>query len=138
MDICRVVASRSTCLRRKVGAVLVKGKRILATGYNGAPTGLAHCEETGCLRDRLGVPPGMRHEICRGSHAEQNVLVQAARYGIPVEGSTLYCTDEPCAICAKLLINAGVVEVVYAQPYPDELARRLLEEAGVRVRAYRV
>lgn len=136
MDICRVVASRSTCLRRKVGAVLVRGKRILATGYNGAPTGLAHCEETGCLRDRLGVPPGMRHEVCRGSHAEQNVLVQAARYGIPVEGSTLYSTDEPCAICAKLLINAGVVEVVYAQPYPDELARRLLEEAGVRVRAY--
>lgn len=134
MDIARVVATRSTCLRRSVGAILVHDKRILATGYNGAPTGVAHCHEVGCLREQLGVAPGERHEICRGSHAEQNVLAQAARHGTAVEGATLYSTNEPCAICTKLLINAGIVEVVYEIDYPDELARNIRSEAGLRVR----
>lgn len=134
MEIARTVASRSTCLRRSVGAVLVRDKRILATGYNGAPTGLAHCREVGCLRTIQGVPAGERHEICRGSHAEQNVLVQAARYGIAVEGATLYCTNEPCSICTKLLINAGIIEIVYESEYPDFLARALRTEAGLRSR----
>jgi len=116
--------------------VLVRDKRILATGYNGAPSGMAHCAEVGCLRDQLGIPPGERHEICRGSHAEQNVLVQAARYGIGVEGATIYCTNEPCAICTKLLINAGIREVVYRFPYPDDLARKLRAEAGLVARLH--
>lgn len=131
MDIARAAATRSTCLRRQVGAVLVREKRILATGYNGAPSGLTHCAETGCLRERLGVPVGERHEICRGSHAEQNLLVQAARYGTGVAGATLYCTNEPCAICTKLLISAGIVQIVYEAAYPDPLARELREEAGL-------
>ncbi|RJQ08982.1 MAG: cytidine deaminase [Bacillota bacterium] len=137
MDIAGVVASRSTCLRRRVGAVLVRDKRILATGYNGAPSGLHHCLEAGCLRDRLQVPAGERHEICRGSHAEQNVLVQAARYGIAVDGATLYCTNEPCVICTKLLINAGIKDIVYRDDYPDELARQLRAEAGLPTRVHR-
>ncbi|HHV78813.1 MAG TPA: dCMP deaminase family protein [Firmicutes bacterium] len=131
MEVASVVARRSTCLRRCVGAVVVKEKRILATGYNGAPTGLPHCSEVGCLREQLGVKPGERHEICRGLHAEQNALVQAARYGISVGGSIIYTTTEPCALCAKMLINAGIVKVVYAEPYPDDLARELLSMAGV-------
>ncbi len=134
MDIARTVATRSTCLRRKVGAVLVRDKRILATGYNGAPSRLAHCLEAGCLREQRGVPAGERHEICRGSHAEQNVLAQAARYGTAVDGAILYCTNEPCVICTKLLINAGIVEVVYEADYPDQLARDIRAEAGLRVR----
>ncbi|MGB9866294.1 MAG: deoxycytidylate deaminase [Bacillota bacterium] len=133
MEVAAVVSKRSTCLRRAVGAVLVKEKRILATGYNGAPTGLPHCAEVGCLREKLSVPSGERHEMCRGLHAEQNALVQAARYGIVVAGSTLYCTTEPCALCAKMLINAGIVRIVFADPYPDELARQLLAEAGIPV-----
>jgi len=134
LEIARTVASRSTCLRRRVGAVLVRDKRILATGYNGAPSGLPHCAEVGCLRERLGIAAGERHEMCRGSHAEQNVLVQAARYGIAVEGATLYCTNEPCSICTKLLINAGIKEIVYENPYPDELARELRAQASLVVR----
>jgi len=134
MEIARTVATRSTCLRRQVGAVLVRQKRILATGYNGAPSGLPHCAEVGCLRTTLGIPAGERHEMCRGSHAEQNVLVQAARYGTAVEGATLYCTNEPCAICTKLLINAGIREVVFESPYPDELALELRRGAGLKWR----
>lgn len=134
MDIAKAVATRSTCLRRQVGAILVRDKRILATGYNGAPSGLQHCSEAGCLRDRLGVPAGERHEICRGSHAEQNALAQSARYGIAVDGATVYCTNEPCSICTKLLINAGIIEIVYNLPYPDELARQLRSEAGLAAR----
>lgn len=137
MEVAAVVSKRSTCLRRAVGAVLVKEKRILATGYNGAPTGLPHCADVGCLRERLSVPSGERHEMCRGLHAEQNALVQAARYGIVVAGSTLYCTTEPCALCAKMLINAGIVRIVYADPYPDELARQLLAEAGIPVEQWK-
>lgn len=135
MDIARAVATRSTCLRRSVGAVLIRDKRILATGYNGAPSGLAHCTESGCLREQQGVPAGERHEICRGSHAEQNALVQAARYGIAVEGASLYCTDEPCVICTKLLINAGIEEMIYINEYPDQLARRMCEEAKLKTRS---
>ena len=105
MEIAFLVAERSTCLRRKVGAVAVKDKRILATGYNGAPTGLSHCLETGCLRESIGVPSGERHELCRGLHAEQNVIIQAAVHGIPLSGADFYCTDQPCLICAKMLIN---------------------------------
>jgi len=137
MEIAGVVARRSTCLRRQVGAVLVYEKRILATGYNGAPTGLPHCAEVGCLREKLGVPPGERHELCRGLHAEQNALIQAAKYGIPVAGSTLYTTAEPCSVCSKMLINAGIKKIVFLEEYPDELGREMLKEAGVTVEKYR-
>lgn len=136
MEVAEVVARRSTCLRRTVGAVVVKGKRILSTGYNGAPTGLPHCSEVDCLRERLGIPSGERVEICRGLHAEQNSLLQAARYGISLEGSTIYCTLEPCVMCAKMLINAGIERIVYIEPYPDELSREMLAGARVRVEQF--
>ena len=134
MSVAFLVAQRSTCLRRKVGAVLVKDHRILATGYNGVPTGLKHCSETGCLRDKLKVPSGQKHELCRGVHAEQNVIIQAARYGIPVLDSTLYCTNMPCVICAKMLINAGIRSICYAEGYPDSLSINMLNEAKIEVR----
>lgn len=136
MEIAAVVAKRSTCLRRQVGAVLVYERRILATGYNGAPAGLAHCIEVGCLREKMGVPPGERHELCRGLHAEQNALIQAAKYGIPVAGSTLYTTAEPCSVCSKMLINAGIRRIVFGEEYPDELGRKMLKEAGVIVEKF--
>ena len=136
MEITKLVASRSSCLRRKVGAVLVKDKRILATGYNGAPTGMKHCEEVGCLRERLHVPSGERHELCRGLHAEQNAIIQAARQGTEIVGSTLYCTTAPCSLCAKMLINAGVVRIVYEGSYPDERALEFFKEAGVKVELF--
>ncbi|MBP2645429.1 MAG: ComEB: ComE operon protein 2 [Firmicutes bacterium] len=131
MDIAQVVASRSTCLRRQVGAVIVKGKRLLSTGYNGAPQGLMHCEETGCLRDKQGVPSGQRHELCRGTHAEQNAIVQAALYGVAIDGATLYCTHQPCSGCSKMIINAGIKRVVFRYAYPDTLAEELLKESGI-------
>lgn len=134
MGIARLVAERSTCLRRAVGAVLVRDRRVLCTGYNGAPRGLAHCEKAGCVRERLGIAVGERIEICRGIHAEQNALVQAATFGISVAGATLYCTHEPCITCAKMLLNAGVSEFVVAATYPDNLARQMLKEAGLKVR----
>ncbi|MGB9876628.1 MAG: deoxycytidylate deaminase [bacterium] len=133
MQIARVVATRSTCLRRQVGAVLVKEKRILTTGYNGAPRGLPHCLEVGCLREQLGIPSGERQELCRGLHAEQNAIIQAAYYGVSIEGATLYCTHQPCITCAKMLINAGIRRIVYEEPYPDELAEQMLREAGVEM-----
>ncbi len=133
MSIAQLVASRSTCLRRKVGAVLVKDSRILATGYNGAPAGLKHCLEIGCLRDQMGIPSGQRHEICRALHAEQNCLIQAASHGISVTGSTLYCTNLPCIICTKMLINAGVKAIFYTEGYPDELSKEMLAEAGTKL-----
>ena len=117
MQIAHIVAQRSTCLRRKVGAVIVKDKRILTTGYNGAPSGITHCEVTGCLREKLNVPSGQRHELCRGLHAEQNALLQAALHGISLKGATLYCTNQPCIICAKMLINAGIKEIVIGDGY---------------------
>ena len=133
MEIAYVVAKRSTCLRRQIGALLVKDKHILATGYNGAPSGLAHCGEVGCLREQLGVPSGERHELCRALHAEQNAIIQAAVQGISVAGSTLYCTTSPCSLCAKMLINAGVKRVVFDGIYPDERAMAFFKEAGVEV-----
>ncbi len=133
MEIARLVATRSTCLRRSVGAVLIRDKTILTTGYNGAPRGLKHCEELGgCYREQLGVPSGERQEICRGTHAEQNAIAQAARVGVSTKDSTLYVTNHPCNICTKILINAGVKRIVYAEGYPDELARYLIEEAQTR------
>jgi len=110
---------------------LVKDKRILATGYNGAPSGFAHCLDIGCLREKMNIPSGERHELCRGLHAEQNCLIQAARYGISVEGATIYCTHHPCIICTKMLINAGIKKICYAEGYPDALSRQMLEEANI-------
>ncbi len=133
MEITRLVAKRSTCLRRHVGALLVKDKMILATGYNGAPKGLAHCLDIGCLREQLGVPSGERHELCRGLHAEQNAIIQAAFHGVPIQGATLYCTNHPCIICTKMLINAGIKKIIYAAGYPDELSGKMLQEAGIQV-----
>lgn len=131
MDIARLVARRSTCLRRQVGAVLVKEKNILATGYNGTPSGITHCAEVGCLRQKLGVPSGERHELCRGLHAEQNAIIQAAKHGVNIAGSTLYCTNSPCSICSKMLINAGIARIVYLEGYPDSLSQEMLQEAGI-------
>lgn len=136
MDITKRIATRSTCLRRAVGAILVHDKRIIASGYNGGPTGLAHCLDIGCLREKLGIPSGQQHELCRGIHAEQNAIIQAARYGVSIEGATLYCTTQPCTQCTKMLINAGITEIVYAEGYPDDLARELLDESGIVVRRF--
>jgi dCMP deaminase len=132
INISRQVAERSTCLRRKVGAVLVRDKRILATGYNGVPTGVKHCAEIGCLRESRGIASGERHELCRGLHAEQNAIIQAALHGIAISGASVYCTHQPCVLCAKMLINAGVKEIYFLEGYPDELSTELLDEAGVK------
>lgn len=131
LQLARQAATRSTCLRRQVGAVLVRDKRILATGYNGAPRGVAHCLEVGCLREQLGIPSGERQELCRAIHAEQNAVIQAARHGIPIDGSTAYCTHQPCVLCAKILLNSGVVDIVFRDAYPDPLSEEMLAEAGV-------
>jgi dCMP deaminase len=134
LDVAGLVARRSTCLRRNVGAILVKDKRILATGYNGAPAGLKHCLDIGCLRQKLNIPSGQRHELCRALHAEQNALIQASLYGISVKGSTLYATCQPCVICAKMLINAGIKEIVIVDGYPDKMAMDFLKQAKIKVR----
>lgn len=133
MKIAQEVATRSTCLRHHVGAVIVKDRRILATGYNGAPQGIRHCGEVGCLREERGVPSGERHELCRGLHAEQNAVIQAALHGIAVADADLYTTHQPCSLCAKILINAGIKEIFYLEPYNDELADELIREASVAV-----
>ncbi len=133
MDIAALVALRSTCLRRKVGAVIVKNKRILSTGYNGAPSGIRHCAKTGCLREQMKVPSGERHELCRGIHAEQNAIIQAAFHGVPISGSLLFCTDHPCSICAKMLINAGVKTIYHQFGYADRLAGEMFEDAKMAV-----
>ena len=133
MQIVHLVASRSTCLRRQVGAAFVKNKNILATGYNGAPSGVPHCSDVGCLRDQLGIPSGERQEICRGLHAEQNGIIQAARHGIDLSGSIVYTTDSPCIICAKMLINVGVVRIVCGQGYPDKLSADMLAQSGLEL-----
>jgi dCMP deaminase len=133
MAIARLVASRSTCLRRQVGAVLVKDKNILATGYNGTPSGISHCEQTGCLRQQLGVPSGERHELCRGLHAEQNALIQAAKHGVAIAGATLYCTNSPCSICSKMIINAGLEKIIFLDGYPDTLSLQMLSEAAIEL-----
>lgn len=136
MTITKEVSSRSTCLRRHVGAILVKEKRILATGYNGAPAGLRHCSEVGCLRENSSIPSGQRHELCRGLHAEQNAIIQAAFHGISIVGSTLYCTNKPCVICTKMLINAGIKKIVFFDGYDDRLADEMLAEAGVETERF--
>ncbi len=133
MEIARLVARRSTCLRRQVGAVMVKGKNILATGYNGTPSGITHCAQVGCLRQQLNVPSGERHELCRGLHAEQNAIIQAAKHGINIADATLYCTNSPCIICSKMLINAGIQRIIYQEGYPDLLSMEMLAESGVEV-----
>ncbi len=133
MSIAGQVATRSTCLRRRVGCIIVVEKRIVATGYNGAPTGLPHCEEVGCLREKEGVSSGERHELCRGLHAEQNAIIQAAMHGTAVRGGTLYCTHKPCVLCTKMLINAGIVRVCYGEGYRDRLADELADEAGLEL-----
>ncbi len=134
LEIAGVLTKRSTCLRRQVGAVIVKDKRILATGYNGAPTGIEHCQTAGCLRENLNIPSGQRHELCRGLHAEQNALIQAARYGINVTGGVLYCTNHPCIICAKMLINAGIKDIVILSGYPDQMSKDFFKQAGIKVK----
>lgn len=131
MEITKLVARRSTCTRRSVGAILVKDKHIIATGYNGPPKGLKHCSEVGCLREQLNIPSGERHEICRGLHGEQNAIIQAAVHGTSIKGATLYCTTQPCVICSKMLINADVKTIIYEGGYPDKLSLELLEEAEV-------
>ncbi|MDR1777753.1 MAG: cytidine/deoxycytidylate deaminase family protein [Desulfovibrio sp.] len=136
MNITYLVSERSTCTRRRVGAVAVKNKRILATGYNGAPAGVPHCLDVGCLREQLAIPSGQRHEICRGLHAEQNVIIQAAVHGINIHGAELYCTTHPCVLCAKMLINCGIRHICHAEDYPDELATAMFKEAGVTVVKY--
>jgi dCMP deaminase len=133
MAITKLVATRSTCLRRHVGAILVKDKRILASGYNGAPSGLRHCEEVGCLRANSAVPSGERHELCRGLHAEQNLILQAAYHGISIKGAILYCTNKPCVICTKMLINAGITKIYYEDGYDDPLSDQMLNEAGLEI-----
>ena len=135
LEVAHLVSKRATCLRRRVGAVLVKDKKILATGYNGAPSGLKHCIDVGCLRQKLKIPSGERHELCRGLHAEQNVLLQAALYGVSTKESILYVTNQPCIICAKMLINAGIREIIACSDYPDSFSGKFLKEAGIKVRS---
>jgi dCMP deaminase len=137
MEMAYVVAKRSTCLRRKVGAILVKEKHILSTGYNGAPKGLKHCSETGCLRQDQNIPSGERHELCRGLHAEQNAIIQAAVFGVSIKGSVLYCTNTPCVVCVKMLINAGVTEIIYAGEYPDGLAKQMMSESTLKIKRFK-
>ncbi|MBN1295905.1 cytidine/deoxycytidylate deaminase family protein [bacterium] len=139
MEIVFLIARRSTCLRRHVGAVIVKDNQILATGYNGVPTGIPHCEDQGgCLREILHVPSGQRHELCRGLHAEQNAIIQAAVHGSSIRGGTLYCTTMPCIVCTKMIINAGIKKVVYAEGYQDDLAREMMEQADIFIRQYTI
>lgn len=134
MEIAEIVKTRATCLRRQVGAVVVRENRIITTGYNGAPTGLAHCTELGfCEREQLGIPSGQRHELCRALHAEQNAIIQAAQMGVSTEGATIYITLQPCVICAKMIINAGIKRIVHKGEYPDALSRKILEEADIEV-----
>ena len=137
LGIASLVSQRSTCLRRRVGALVVKDRRILATGYNGTPSGITHCSVTGCLREKLKVPSGERHELCRGLHAEQNVLLQASLHGVSLKDSVMYVTNQPCIICAKMIINAGIKEVVVAESYPDPMALAFLKEAKIKVRKFK-
>lgn len=136
IKIAELVKERSTCLRRRVGAVIVKENRILTTGYNGAPPGAKHCDEIGCLREAMSIPSGERHELCRALHAEQNAVIQAAKYGIPIEGATIYTTTYPCVICAKILIASGIIRIVYRGGYPDELSKKFLMDSGIDISEY--
>lgn len=136
MDITRTVATRSTCLRRQVGAIIVKDKRILSTGYNGAPAGITHCAERGCLRTKLNIPSGERHELCMGLHAEQNAILQSALHGVSIENGTFYITHQPCVLCAKMIVNARIKEVIFSGEYPDELAQQIFSEANIIFKKY--
>ena len=133
MNIAKVVATRSTCLRNNVGAVIVRDKRIISTGYNGAPRNLEHCLDIGCIRDQENIESGTMHEVCRAVHAEQNAIIQAALHGVSTKGATIYCTHQPCVLCAKMIINANIVRVVFTREYPDSRALEFFEEAGVEV-----
>ena len=137
MNIAKVVATRSTCLRHHVGAVIVRDKRIISTGYNGSPKGLKHCLDIGCIRDQENIESGTKVEICRAIHAEQNAIIQAALHGTSTEGATLYCTHQPCIICAKMIINAGIIKVIYGEDYPDKAAIELFNEANIEVIKYK-
>ena len=139
MEMASVIAGWASCYQegRKIGAVIVKDKRIMTTGYNGAPAGVSTCVERGeCLRKKLGIPSGTRHEMCYAVHAEQNAIIQAAKLGVNIDGSTLYCTHQPCILCAKMIVNAGIVRVVYHSGYPDDFALDIFKEAGVLVERY--
>ncbi len=133
LQLADLVATRSTCLRRQVGAVLVKNERIISTGYNGAPRGLEHCLDIGCLREEQGIPSGHRYELCRGVHAEQNALINAAYYGISTSEAVIYCTNQPCIICARMIINAGIIRIVHRGNFDDDLAIKFLKEAGIEL-----
>ncbi len=133
MEIAEIIKKRSTCIRRQVGAIIVKDNRILSTRYNGAPKGLKHCYETGCLRSNLSIPSGERHELCRGLHAEQNAIIQAAVFGTAIEGATIYTTLSPCVLCTKMIINAGIKRIVLREDYNDPLSISMLEESGIEV-----
>lgn len=133
LELATLVASRSTCLRRQVGAVLVRNERIISTGYNGAPRGLGHCLEMGCLREEMQIPSGHRYELCRGVHAEQNAIINAAFYGMSTQDAVIYCTNQPCLICARMIINAGIVKVVHRGNFDDKLAVQFLQEAGIEI-----
>jgi dCMP deaminase len=138
MEIARIVSKRSTCVRRSVGCVIVKDKRILCTGYNGAPIGLEHCTDVGCVRESRKIASGERHELCRGLHAEQNAIIQAAYHGVSINGADLYSTHLPCSICMKMIINAGIEKVLYSDGYPDELSLELIRESGITVQQFEV
>ena len=136
MEMTLLASSRSTCIRRRVGAVIVKDNRVISTGYNGVPSSVTHCEVTGCLRDKLNIPSGQRQELCRGLHAEQNAIIQAGLYGASTEGAVIYCTTKPCSICTKMIINAKISKIVYGEHYDDPLADELLQEVSIRVLKY--
>ena len=133
IDLAKLVSSRSTCLRQKVGAVIVKDKHILATGYNGVPSGITHCEKNGCNRENLKIPSGERHELCKGVHAEQNAIIQAAKHGIVINGADIYVNTKPCSICSKMIINAGIKRVCYLGDYSDDMSEQMLKEAKIRM-----
>ena len=133
MNIAKLVSERSTCNRAKVGAVIVKERNIIATGYNGAPSGLRHCLDIGCLREKLKIPSGERHELCRATHAEQNAIVQAASFGTSIKDGIIYSTTHPCIMCTKLIINAGIKKIIIEDGYPDELSKQMLKEAKIKI-----
>ena len=136
IQIANIVSKRSTCLRRRVGAIIVKDNRILTTGFNGAPKNFIHCLDIGCIRDKENIKSGTMQETCRGVHAEQNAIIQGSLYGVCISGSTLYCTHHPCISCSKMLINANIIKVVYINSYPDEEANKYLKEANIIVKRF--
>lgn len=139
MDLTKTIAKWSSCYKdnRSIGAIIVKNKRILTTGYNGAPAGIKSCKEKGeCLRQKLDIPSGKQHELCFAIHAEQNAIIQAAKLGVSIEGATLYCTHQPCVICSKMIVNAGIERVIYEKPYPDDFTSQIFEEAGVKLEQF--